>query len=103
MHDGGLDLGRWPEGAGRYAERQSDVAIELGEHAEAAVRLAAGRRGQALGHLALEHECHLADGPANDLTLDLTDVEPGEYVLLVQLSGQDETIYERSRRIEVVR
>src|SRR5256884_1031582 len=64
MHDGGLDLGRWPEGAGRYAERQSDVAIELGEHAEAAVRLAAGRRGQALGHLALEHECHLADGPA---------------------------------------
>src|SRR2546427_11729001 len=64
MHDGGLDLGRWAEGAGRYAERQSDVAIELGEHAEAAVRLAAGRRGQALGHLALEHECHLADGPA---------------------------------------
>src|SRR5207244_10893503 len=64
MHDGGLDLGRWSEGAGRYAERQSDVAIELGEHAEAAVRLAAGRRGQALGHLALEHECHLADGPA---------------------------------------
>ncbi len=45
----------------------------------------------------------LADGPANDLTLDLTDVEPGEYVLLVQLSGQDEAIYERSRRIEVIR
>src|SRR6266478_3213395 len=64
MHDGGLDLRRWPEGARRYAERQSDVAIELGEHAEAAVRLASGRRGQALGHLALEHECHLADGPA---------------------------------------
>ena len=41
MHDGGLDLGRWPEGAGRYAERQSDVAIELGEDREAAVRLAA--------------------------------------------------------------
>jgi hypothetical protein len=43
----------------------------------------------------------LADGAATDLTLDLSDVEPGEYVLLVQATDPDGVLFERSRRVEV--
>jgi hypothetical protein len=45
----------------------------------------------------------MADGPANDLTLDLGDVEVGEYVLLVRVWDHDGVQYERSRRVEVTR
>jgi len=45
----------------------------------------------------------LADGTANDLTLDLSDVEAGEYVLLVRAWDQDSVLFERDRRVEVVR
>src|SRR2546422_210422 len=56
MHDGGLDLGRWSEGAGRYAERQSDVAIELGERDDAAGAPRELARQRALPRTDLEHE-----------------------------------------------
>lgn len=45
----------------------------------------------------------LADGPANDLTLNLGDVEAGEYVLLVRVWDHEDVLFERSRRIEVAR
>ena len=45
----------------------------------------------------------MVDGPANDLTLDLGDVEAGENVLLVRVWDQDGVLFERSRRVEVVR
>ena len=44
----------------------------------------------------------LADGSANDLTLDMTDVEAGEYVLLVRVWDQDSVLFERDRRIDVI-
>lgn len=43
----------------------------------------------------------LADGPANALTLDLADVDPGAYVLLVRVWDHEDTLYERTRRVEV--
>ena len=45
----------------------------------------------------------LADGPANALTLDLTDVDPGAYVLLVRVWDHQDAVYERARRVEVTR
>jgi hypothetical protein len=44
----------------------------------------------------------LADGAASALTLDLTGVEAGSYVLLVRLWDPDGVLFERVRRIEVV-
>src|SRR2546425_9470375 len=64
MDDGGLDLRRRPEGPGRHAKRYSHVAMELGEHAETAVGLAARSRRQALGDLLLEHQRHRVNRPA---------------------------------------
>ncbi|MGE3271720.1 MAG: M1 family aminopeptidase [Chloroflexota bacterium] len=43
----------------------------------------------------------LADGPANALTLDLADVEPGEYVLLVRVYDHRDVRFERARRVTV--
>ncbi len=43
----------------------------------------------------------LADGPANALTLDLTGVETGAYVLLVRVWDHDDVLFERARRVEV--
>lgn len=45
----------------------------------------------------------LADGPSNNLTLDLADVEPGSYVLLVRIWDHDEVLFERGRRVEISR
>jgi Peptidase family M1 domain len=45
----------------------------------------------------------VADGQANDLTLDLGGVEPGEYVLLTRVWDHESVLFERSRRIEVTR
>ena len=45
----------------------------------------------------------MADGPSNNLTLDLTDVETGSYVLLVRVWDHDEVPFERARRIEIGR
>jgi hypothetical protein len=45
----------------------------------------------------------MADGPANALTLDLADVEPGSYVLLVRVWDHDEVLFERARRVEIGR
>src|SRR5204862_56390 len=61
VEDRGLHLGRRPERARRHAQRHARVAVDLGQHRQASVDLAAGRRGHALGHLALEHERHLVD------------------------------------------
>lgn len=43
----------------------------------------------------------LADGPANALTLDLSGVEAGSYVLLVRVWDHDDVLFERARRVEV--
>ncbi|MFN8637081.1 MAG: M1 family metallopeptidase [Chloroflexota bacterium] len=43
----------------------------------------------------------MADGPANAVTLDLTGVEPGSYVLLVQVCDHDDVLFERARRVEI--
>jgi aminopeptidase N len=45
----------------------------------------------------------LADGAASPLTLDLTGVEAGSYVLLVRLWDPDGVLFEQGRRIEVVK
>jgi hypothetical protein len=45
----------------------------------------------------------VADGPSNNLTLDLADVEPGSYVLLVRVWDHDEVMFERARRVEITR
>jgi len=45
----------------------------------------------------------LADGPSNNLTLDLSDVEAGSYVLLVRVWDHDEVLFERGRRMEITR
>ncbi len=45
----------------------------------------------------------MADGPENALTLDLSDVEAGSYVLLVRVWDHDAVLFERARRIEVAR
>jgi aminopeptidase N len=45
----------------------------------------------------------MADGPSNNLTLDLADVEPGSYVLLVRVWDHDEVLFERGRRVEISR
>jgi hypothetical protein len=45
----------------------------------------------------------MADGPSNNLTLDLADVEPGAYVLLVRIWDHDDVLFERARRVEVSR
>jgi aminopeptidase N len=44
----------------------------------------------------------LADGTAGSLTLDLTSVEAGSYVLLVRIWDPDGILFERGRRIEVI-
>ena len=43
----------------------------------------------------------MANGPENAVTLDLSGVEPGEYVLLARVVNHDDVVFERSRRIEV--
>jgi aminopeptidase N len=43
----------------------------------------------------------LADGPENALTVDLTGVEAGEYVLLARVWNHEGTTFERGRRVEV--
>jgi alkylhydroperoxidase family enzyme len=43
----------------------------------------------------------LARGPENAVTVDLTGVAPGEYVLLARVWNHDGTIFERARRVEV--
>lgn len=43
----------------------------------------------------------MAAGPENAVTLDLTGVEPGEYVMLARVFNHEEVVFERSRRIEV--
>ncbi|MCC6175127.1 MAG: M1 family metallopeptidase [Chloroflexi bacterium] len=43
----------------------------------------------------------LADGPANSLTLDTSDVEAGEYVLLVRVWNHEDVVFERDRRVTV--
>jgi hypothetical protein len=45
----------------------------------------------------------LADGPANDLTLDLGDVEPGEFLLLVRVWYMYGVLLERCRWVELLR
>jgi hypothetical protein len=45
----------------------------------------------------------MADGPANNLTLDFADVEPGSYVLLVRVWDHDEVLFERGQRVEIAR
>lgn len=45
----------------------------------------------------------MADGPSNNLTLDLADVEPGSYVLVVRVWDHDEVLFERGRRVEISR
>ena len=45
----------------------------------------------------------LADGPANALTLDLANIPPGAYVLLVRVWDHEDVLFERTRRIEVTR
>jgi aminopeptidase N len=45
----------------------------------------------------------LADGSANALTLDLTGVEAGSYVLLVRVWDHDDVLFERARRVDVVK
>ena len=45
----------------------------------------------------------MADGPSNNLTLDLADVEPGSYVLLVRVWDHDNVLFERGRRVEISR
>jgi hypothetical protein len=45
----------------------------------------------------------VADGPSNNLTLDLAGVEPGSYVLLVRVWDHDEVMFERARRVEITR
>lgn len=45
----------------------------------------------------------LADGTASSLTLDLTGVEIGSYVLLVRVWDPDGVLFERGRRIEVTK
>ena len=37
----------------------------------------------------------------NALTLDLTDVEAGSYVLLVQVWDHEDVLFERARRVEI--
>ena len=43
----------------------------------------------------------LAGGPENAVTVDLTGVEAGEYVLLARVWNHDGAVFERSRRVEV--
>ena len=43
----------------------------------------------------------LARGPENAVTVDLTGVPPGEYVLLARVWNHDGAIFERARRVEV--
>ncbi len=43
----------------------------------------------------------LADGPENAVTIDLTGVEPGEYVLLARVTDHQGAVFERSRRVAV--
>lgn len=45
----------------------------------------------------------MADGPANNLMLDLADVGAGTYVLLVRVWDHDEVLFERARRVEISR
>ena len=45
----------------------------------------------------------LADGPSNNLTLDLATVEPGSYVLLVRVWDHDAVLFERGQRVEIAR
>jgi aminopeptidase N len=45
----------------------------------------------------------MADGPANALTLDLSDVEAGSYVLLVKVWDHDQVVFERARRVEIAK
>ncbi|MCC7369811.1 MAG: M1 family metallopeptidase [Chloroflexi bacterium] len=45
----------------------------------------------------------LADGPTNNLTLDLAGVEAGQYVLLVRVWDHENVLFERTRRVEVSR
>ena len=54
--DGGVDVGRRREGAGREREEVLDVRVDLREGGERAVVADAGRGGDAVGDLALHHE-----------------------------------------------
>ncbi len=44
----------------------------------------------------------LADGPENAVTLNLSGVERGEYVLLARVRNHDGVVFERSARVEVL-
>ena len=39
----------------------------------------------------------------NALTLDMSDITPGSYVLLVRVWDHEDALFERTRRIEVTR
>ncbi|MDP8924045.1 MAG: M1 family metallopeptidase [Chloroflexota bacterium] len=43
----------------------------------------------------------MVGGPENALTLDLSGVEPGEYVLLARVFDHADVMFERARRVEV--
>ena len=43
----------------------------------------------------------MASGPENAVTLDLSGVEPGEYVLLARVLNHEGVVFERARRVEV--
>jgi aminopeptidase N len=45
----------------------------------------------------------MADGPANNLRLDLADLEAGSYVLLVRVWDHDDVLFERGRRVQIAR
>jgi hypothetical protein len=45
----------------------------------------------------------MADGPANNLWLDLADLQAGSYVLLVRVWDHDDVLFERGRRVQIAR
>jgi aminopeptidase N len=45
----------------------------------------------------------MADGPSNNLSLDVSSVEPGSYVLLVRVWDHDQVLFERGQRVEISR
>src|SRR5262249_27596799 len=61
---GGFDLRQRAEGARRNREAEAHVTGDLGEDGERAVRLAPWQSRDALGHLQLQHQRHLVDGPS---------------------------------------
>ena len=61
MEDRRVDLRRRAERARRDAERQTHVTVKLGKDGQAAIGLTAGRGGDALSDLELEHERHLVN------------------------------------------